>query len=228
MAEDAGRLNSLCFASDGAELHRSLAADQLAELTRLFDDIGSDAGVRLSNAQALELIAGKDSLLIRQVSKLLGAPAHVVRAIAFDKSPGTNWALGWHQDRTICVKRPAQIDGFGPWTIKQGLHHVQPPFKVTESMVTVRVHLDAVTMENAPLKIAVQTHRLGQIADADAERVAKEHELLHCEANAGDVWFYSTPILHASDRSISKGRRRVLQLDFSAKRLPPPLEWLLA
>ncbi len=44
-----------------------------------------------------------------------------------------------------------------------------------------------------------------------------------CLAASGDVWAYATPILHASRRSTSKGPRRVLQVDYSAERLPDPL-----
>ena len=44
--------------------------------------------------------------------------------------------------------------------------------------------------------------------------------------SAGDVWVYSASILHASDRASAGGRRRVLQLSYSADPLPGGLEWL--
>ena len=215
------------FDVDGAQLRRGLANPHLDELLEFFASTSVGPGTRIADAGSLEFICGPDSAVGTAVRDLIGSRARVVRAIAFDKSPETNWALGWHQDRTICVKRRATISGYGPWTLKQGLHHVQPPFAITAGMVTVRVHLDPVTPDNAPLKIALGTHQLGQIADADAHSVAKRHATTHCYAQPGDVWFYSTPILHASDRSRASGRRRVLQLDFSADDLPSPLQWLL-
>jgi hypothetical protein len=64
--------------------------------------------------------------------------------ILFDKNADQNWSLGWHQDRTIAVRQRIDIDGFGPWSVKSGMVHVGPPFDLLASMVTVRVHLDAV------------------------------------------------------------------------------------
>jgi hypothetical protein len=32
-----------------------------------------------------------------------------------------DWALGWHQDRTIAVMERVEADGLGPWTVKSGL-----------------------------------------------------------------------------------------------------------
>ncbi len=68
----------------------------------------------------------------------IGAEARPVRAILFDKTAATNWALGWHQDRTIVVRERREVPGFGPWTVKAGLLHVAPPFEVLAGMVSNR------------------------------------------------------------------------------------------
>ncbi|MGH7970992.1 MAG: phytanoyl-CoA dioxygenase family protein, partial [Limisphaerales bacterium] len=83
-------------------------------------------------------------------SPLIGHACQPVRAILFDKSADQNWSLGWHQDRTIAVEQRIAVDGFGPWSAKSGMLHVEPPFKLLSRMVTVRVHLDAVPVTNAP------------------------------------------------------------------------------
>jgi hypothetical protein len=157
---------------------------------------------------------------------LMGGPGFPVRAVLFDKTAERNWALGWHQDRTISMRTRREVEGFGPWTIKDGLPHVAPPMPLLESMVTLRLHLDPCGPDNAPLKVAPGSHRLGQIAAPDAARIAKAHPILTCLAEPGDVWAYSTPILHASDRAAAPDRRRVLQVDFAAADLPGGLEWL--
>ena len=148
-----------------------------------------------------------------------------VRAVLFDKNPDANWSLGWHQDRTICVQTRHEVAGFGPWSIKQGLIHVEPPFSLIERMVTMRLHLDAVGDDNAPLLIAPGSHRRGRIAHDQIESVVAECGTYPCLAAAGDIWVYSTPIVHASARSVSPARRRVLQIDFSGDSLPEPLSW---
>ena len=45
-------------------------------------------------------------------------------------------------------------------------------------------------------------------------------------AAAGDVWLYSTPILHSSAAASQPTTRRVLQIDYAAEPLPDGLEWL--
>lgn len=102
-----------------------------------------------------------------------------------------------------------------------------PPFDVIRAMLTLRIHLDPVTPDNAPLEIALGSHRKGYIAESDVAAVVGESPIAACLAQPGDVWAYSTLIRHASHRSRSTARRRVLQADFSAAELPPPLRWAL-
>jgi hypothetical protein len=154
------------------------------------------------------------------------AGAKPVRAILFDKSPEANWAVGWHQDRTISVTERRDVDGFEPWTLKDGVHHVAPPFALLARMITLRVHLDEVAADNAPLRIAVGSHRLGRIAEDDVEGIVQRVRVENCLAERGDVWIYATPILHASERASKLSRRRVLQVDYSADILPGGLRWI--
>ncbi len=158
-------------------------------------------------------------------AELIGEGAFAVRAVAFDKTPETNWAIAWHQDRTVAVRERVAADGFGPWSTKDGVPHVAPPVDVLRGMVTLRLHIDACGEANAPLKVALGTHRLDVVAADKAAEVASAHPLLACLADTGDVWACSTLILHASERSRIAGRRRVLQTDFAAGPLSGGLEW---
>lgn len=155
----------------------------------------------------------------------LGDQARPVRAILFDKTAERNWALGWHQDRTIVVKERVNTDGYGPWTVKSGLIQVEPPFEILERMVTLRVHLDPVDETNAPLRIVPGSHRLGRLPEAEIERVVATFGERLCLAERGDVWLYATSIIHASLAANPPRRRRVLQVDFSADASPGPLAW---
>ncbi len=155
----------------------------------------------------------------------MGRAARPVRAIAFDKTHANNWALGWHQDRTICVGQRSDVHGYGPWTKKQGMDHVEPPFSLLERMLTIRIHLDEVGPDNAPLTIASGSHRHGRVKDEDVCGIVTNSEIAQCLANPGDVWVYATPVLHASAASTSKLGPRVLQLNYCADSLAHPLEW---
>ncbi|WP_235885687.1 phytanoyl-CoA dioxygenase family protein [Bradyrhizobium niftali] len=157
---------------------------------------------------------------------MLGEACHPVRAILFDKTAATNWALGWHQDRTIAVKARIPVDGFETWSVKSGMQHVEPPFALLSGMVTLRVHIDPVPASNAPLLIAPGSHKLGRIPEEDVKDVVRRCGTVACLADPGDIWLYATPILHASDAATTPMHRRVLQVDFAVGELPGGLEWL--
>lgn len=217
----------LDLAHDGALHLSNVATEYVPNILEMFAILGPEqAGVRLVGVPGLvELLVG-DGPIGKLVIPYLGAEARPVRAIFFDKNDTTNWALGWHQDRTIAVQNRADAMGFGPWTVKQGLLHVMPPMSVLESMITIRVHLDQVPEGNAPLMVALGTHRLGKLGEAEIASAVERSTVHICTARAGDVWVYCTPILHASDRAAGGQRRRVLQVDYAATALPDGLEWL--
>ena len=155
----------------------------------------------------------------------LGPAARPVRAVYFDKTPEKNWSLGWHQDRTIAVAHRREIPGFTDWTVKQGIHHCVPPFDLLARMLTLRIHLDDVSEDNAPLLVSPGTHSR-RWSEPEIPAAVAAHGTRACLAAAGDVWAYATPILHASDRARAPRRRRVLQLLYSAEELPGGLLWL--
>lgn len=214
------------LATDGATLRKGAALGALAEIEgALADEPTGRAGVRLYASAALAPLLSATGPIGRIAADVLGPAARPVRAILFDKTAVTNWALGWHQDRTIAVKARHDLPGYGPWSIKAGVHHVEPPFAIIEAMITLRIHLDPVPADNAPLLIARGSHRLGRIPEGDIDRVVGRLGRFACLADRGDVWVYATPILHASEASTCAASRRVLQVDYSAAGLPEGLIW---
>jgi ectoine hydroxylase-related dioxygenase (phytanoyl-CoA dioxygenase family) len=214
------------LAEHGACHLRGAASGMLDALEELSEPLSpARAGHRLEGNAILRVLAGPGSLLQQIAAERIGSEAHAVRALFFNKSDDANWALGWHQDRTIAVMERHAMDGFGPWTVKAGIPHVAPPIALLAGMLTMRVHLDAVPQDNAPLLIAPGSHRLGAIAEGDIPATVARCGTQACLAERGDIWLYATPILHASDRAKPGYRRRVLQLDFAASALPAPLEW---
>jgi hypothetical protein len=217
---------TLDFERDGAAHLTGAAAPFLARLHALAASLPADrAGLRLHGIPDLAELLAPDALGAAAAERL-GSDARPVRAILFDKSAATNWALGWHQDRTIAVRERVVVPGYGPWSTKQGLRHVEPPFALFESMVTLRIHLDAVPADHAPLLIAPGSHRLGRVPEAEIAAAVARCGTATCLAEAGDIWAYSTPILHASAASSANAHRRVLQVDYATAVLPGGLQWL--
>ncbi|HEX8467065.1 MAG TPA: phytanoyl-CoA dioxygenase family protein [Allosphingosinicella sp.] len=179
-------------------------------------------GTRLGAISGLAgLLAPADGI----AAALLGPGARAVGAKLFDKSPARNWALGWHQDRTIPVRERLEVPGFGQWTVKSAIPHCVPPFDLLERSLTLRIHLDPAGERNAPLLVAPGSHRLGPLPESEIPGAVERLGVHACLAEAGDVWAYATPILHASGRALAPARRRVLQLLYSAETLPGGLEW---
>lgn len=183
-------------------------------------------GQRLTGLGALHMLFEPAGAVGSHAARCLGASAQPVRAILFEKNARTNWGLGWHQDRTIAVKDHIETPGFGPWTIKSGIQHVAPPQSLLDRMLTLRIHLDPVDADNAPLLIAPGSHRHGRIPEKEVAAHVARHGIHACLAERGDIWLYATPILHASVAATNPRHRRVLQLDYSADTLPGALEWL--
>ena len=215
------------FERDGAlRFERQLSDAEVESLRALADDrIGSHPGARLTSEPQLTTLLAPDGSVGAVAASLTSSAARPVRAVMFDKSPKANWVVGWHQDRTITVRKRVDVDGFGPWSTKDGGLHVAPPFDVLARMVTLRVHLDPVDEANAPLRIAIGSHLMGRIAASDVEAVASAAPQRACIAELGDIWVYRTPILHASDRALTPDRRRVLQIDYADFDLPGDLDW---
>jgi hypothetical protein len=218
--------DALTVQRDGAQ--RAPSAVSPTDLQGIVDAVADlppkRAGVRLHGIAALRPFLSPSGAVGELAASVLGQGCQPVRAILFDKTAETNWSLSWHQDRTIAVAQRIEVDGFGPWTVKDGLLHVAPPFDLLAGMVTLRVHLDPVPTSNAPLLIAPGSHRLGRIPEREVPDVVKRCGTVICLADAGDIWLYATPILHASEAASEPARRRVLQVDYAVGGLPGGLE----
>lgn len=217
---------SLELKKDGAVRLDRAALSLLPEIEAAVAHLSSGkAGIRIFDNPVLARLLHLEGDIGNSLKPYIRAGAKPVRAILFDKSGSVNWALGWHQDRTIAVTQRIDTFGFSPWTRKNAVVHVEPPFEMIESMITVRIHLDKVCDKNAPLLIAVGSHRIGKIAVDNIERAVDASQVVECTAERGDIWIYATPILHASAKSEVNAHRRVLQVDYADFDLPNGLAW---
>ncbi len=216
------------FESIGAARHDSvLSPAEVDRVAAMFADDGKP-GDRLGADQLTSIsdLIARSGPIGRIAGDLLGRPAFAVRALLLDKSARGNWALGWHQDRTIAVAERVDVPGFGPWSVKRGQLHVQPPQSVIEMMVTLRIHVDRVDEASAPLRVIEESHRLGRLSDRCVVDAAASFPHLICLAEPGDVWACRTAIIHAS-AATTVARRRVLQLDYASDPLPGGLKWAM-
>ena len=148
-----------------------------------------------------------------------------VKLTIFDKTPDANWTVPMHQDLTIAVKQRLEVPGFGPWSTKDGVVHVQPPTEVLESMIGIRLHLDETPEGGGALRVIPGSHRLGRLSTSEIRRVSQGQPARFCPVGVGGAMIMSPLLLHASTPAERPTHRRVLHFEFAATDLPGGLEW---
>jgi ectoine hydroxylase-related dioxygenase (phytanoyl-CoA dioxygenase family) len=215
------------------DLMRSVGQDGFAIVPRcldestlccLRDNLGDDnhAQRNLLSVSAIRELAA--SQCVREiVGAVLGPRCFAVRGIFFNKNQRSNWKVAWHQDVTISVRERREVPGFGPWTVKAGVSHVQPPVEIM-SILAIRLHLDESGPDNGPLRILPASHKEGRLS---AEQIAnwRRTPCLTCTVSSGGALIMRPLLLHASSACAVLKLRRVVHLEFAAEELPQGLEW---
>jgi len=207
-------------------LARELIVELRAEADQLLTDSDERGGVRnaLAKSQLFRELAASGP--IGQVARqVLGSEAVPTKLTIFDKSPVANWKVPWHQDLTIRVRERFGVPGFGPWSIKDGEPHVQPPVSLLERILAVRLHLDDTPADNCALRIIPGSHRFGRLTAEEIAALRRERSEVVCPVGAGGAMLMSPLLLHASSVAAKASRRRVAHYEFCATPLPSPLSW---
>lgn len=211
------------------------SASEVETLLAALEAAHDSAGARKAGGgvyamrNVLQIDAVRDfaqSQAVRSVlAPILGDEFLAVRGILFDKTPGANWKVGWHQDLSIAVREKVDAPGFGPWSQKAGVAHVQPPREVLEAMLTLRLHLDACDESNGPLRVLPDSHTQGKMAPHEIAAFRQKTEPEICVCPRGGALLMRPLLLHASSPATSPHHRRVLHIEFAALPLPHGLEW---
>jgi hypothetical protein len=162
------------------------------------------------------------------IEPILGRDARLVRGIYFDKHKDANWKVTWHQDMTIAVRERFDVDEYGPWSIKAGIHHVQPPTPVLENMLTLRIHLDQADETNGALRVLPGTHKHGRLDVSHIAHWKQQQEPFTCAVMKGGALLMRPLLLHSSLAAVNPGHRRVLHFEYSSFDLPGGLRWFEA
>jgi len=162
---------------------------------------------------------------VRQlVEAILGPQCFAVRGILFNKTQESNWKVVWHQDLTIAVRERREVEGFGPWSKKAGITHVQPPAEIMGRMLAIRLHLDESGPDNGPLRVIPGSYSEGRFSAQQVENQQKSN-CVTCTVPKGGALLMRPLLLHASSACTVPKPRRVIHLEFAAEDLPEGLQW---
>lgn len=160
--------------------------------------------------------------------KATGRELVAVRAILFDKTAGSNWSVQWHQDRVIAIRERMNVAGYGPWSMKAGVPHVEPPASVLAQMVVLRIYLDPCNSQNGPLRVIPESHRWGKLGDEDIAPRVEASTAREIHMPKGGILLFRPLLVHASTTSSTLDHRRVLHIDFAPAEAISPLQWQTA
>jgi hypothetical protein len=162
------------------------------------------------------------------IAPLLPANSVAVQCTFFEKSHDQNWLVPIHQDLSIPVRERLANPALTGWAEKQGSVFVQPPDKVLQNLVAVRLHIDECGSNDGALRLVPGSHKLGRLSNEGALEVRRNLGEVICAVEKGGALVMKPLALHASSKATGNSRRRVLHLVFGPSKLPLGLRWQYA
>ena len=174
-----------------------------------------------------EIPEALDSIFNQNLKNIIksnfGEDYFITKSIYFDKPEKSNWFVAYHQDLTISVNRKIEVESFENWTTKQNQFAVQPPKDILEKNFTIRIHIDKTTKDNGALKVINNSHSKGIYRVENMDFKNKKETI--CEVEKGGIMIMKPLLFHASNKTTSNQRRRVIHIEFSNQELPNELDW---
>jgi hypothetical protein len=206
-----------------------------AEIERLAVELAtcnvprSRAGARhLMRNPAVAAIAC-DQRMLDIARSFIGGQPQPFRATFFDKSPLSNWLVVWHQDTALPMASPFDAPGWGPWSVKEGIHYAHAPTEALQRIIALRLHLDDSTATNGPLRVLPGSHRLGVLSDNEVYEQSKASQEVTCLIPRGGVLAMRPLLIHASSKALDEQPRRVLHIEYAESlMLGPGVELAIA
>jgi len=195
------------------------------EIEGLLDELGvtapprSRAGIRHAMRHPGIASIARSAALLELAQETLGREALPFRATLFDKSPASNWLVAWHQDTALPLRERYETPGWGPWSVKEGVTYAHAPAEALAQILALRLHLDDSTAENGPLRVLPGTHHQGVLSDDEMRALASRVSAVECTVPCGGVLVMRPLVVHASSKSTSELPRRVLHIEYAAKKI---------
>src|SRR5262249_12755192 len=192
----------------------SVECDSLADVLSKSFKKGNRAGVRnLMTNPAVRSLAF-DERLRSLACRFVGPSAVPYRAKLFEKSGRANWLVIWHQDTVLPLECRFDSREWGPWSCKAGILYAHAPAWALSRVIALRIHLDASTELNGPLRVIPGSHSLGVLKEQDVIQHAYENEHVTCLVPEGGTIAMRPLLIHASSKVNVDLPRRVLHIEY--------------
>ena len=173
------------------------------------------AGARhLMNNPAVAAVAS-DPRLLQIAHRSLGGRAVPFRATLFEKSGRANWLVVWHQDTALPLVSYNASPDWGPWSRKADVLYAHAPSWALSRVLALRLHLDASTSDNGPLRVIPRSHASGVLTDDEVFSVARTREPVGCLVPRGGVLAMRPLLIHSSSKARADAPRRVLHIEYA-------------
>ena len=111
-----------------------------------------------------------------------------------------------------------ESEGWGPWSLKDGVTYAHAPAIPLEQVLAVHLHLDDLNLGNGPLRILPGTHKAGVLTDQEIQSFWEQMKPIDCPVSLGGVLLMRPLAVHASSKSASTQPRRVLHIEDATQR----------
>jgi ectoine hydroxylase-related dioxygenase (phytanoyl-CoA dioxygenase family) len=203
--------------------------DELADAILHSSVARTRAGARHLMSDSAVATLAADFRLVAIASQWLESCAQPFRATLFEKSSQANWLIPWHQDTALPLETVFDEPGWGPWSEKAGVHYAHAPAWALSRVIALRVHLDASTAENGPLRVVPGSHLFGVLSDDAVLDYVSHNEPVGCLTPRGGVIAMRPLLVHSSSKARSEDPRRVLHIEYAdSLDLRPPIRLAVA
>ena len=192
-----------------------LECDALIEALSLNLEGRGRAGARHLMTYPTVAAVATDYRLLQIARRSLGEGAVPFRVTLFEKSGRANWLVVWHQDTALPLLSCNNSSEWGPWSKKAGILYAHAPSWALSRVLALRLHLDASTSENGPLRVIPGSHAAGVLTDEEVFSVARRQEHVDCLVPRGGVLAMRPLLIHSSSKVRADAPRRVLHLEYA-------------
>jgi ectoine hydroxylase-related dioxygenase (phytanoyl-CoA dioxygenase family) len=172
------------------------------------------AGSRHLMTNAAVAAVASDPRLLQIARRSLGGCIVPYRATLFEKSGRANWLVVWHQDTALPLVSHNDSSEWGPWSTKAGVVYAHAPSWALARVLALRLHLDASTSENGPLRVIPGSHTAGVLTDEEVFSVARRQQPVDCIVSRGGVLAMRPLLIHSSSKARVDAPRRVLHIEY--------------